>query len=117
MFVPVNAVITAQFSISSTQTAALTGIAFIFSAISSPFWEILSMKTGKRGILIFASILMLVGSLWNMHVESFEQFLGGRLLEGVGWGAFEGLARGAVGDMYFVSFVFYLFFLVSLLWY
>ncbi|KAI9651368.1 hypothetical protein NHQ30_001409 [Ciborinia camelliae] len=103
MFVSVNAIITTQFSISSTQTAALTGIAFIFSAISSPFWEMLSMKMGKRGIFIFSSGLMLVGSLWNMHVGSFGQFLVGRMMEGVGWGAFEGLVGGAVGEMYFKS--------------
>ena len=103
MFVSVNAVITAQFSISSTQTALLTGIAFIFSAISSPFWEILNMKVGKRGIFIFAAALMLFGSLWNMHVQSYGQFLGGRMLQGVGWGAFEALARGAMAEMYFVS--------------
>lgn len=103
MFVSVNAIITAQFSISSTQTAALTGIAFIFSAISNPLWEMLSMKVGKRGILIFASVLMLAGSLWNMRARSFGEFLGGRIFEGLGWGAFEGLIRGAVGDMYYVS--------------
>ncbi|KAM0130617.1 hypothetical protein ACHAO1_007750 [Botrytis cinerea] len=103
MFVSVNAVITAQFSISSTQTALLTGIAFIFSAISSPFWETLNMKVGKRGIFIFAAALMLVGSLWNMHVQSYGQFLGGRMLQGVGWGAFEALARGAMAEMYFES--------------
>ncbi|KAA8564229.1 hypothetical protein EYC84_011175 [Monilinia fructicola] len=103
MFVSVNAIITAQFSISSTQTAALTGIAFIFSAISNPLWEMLSMKVGKRGILIFASVLMLAGSLWNMRARSFGEFLGGRIFEGLGWGAFEGLIRGAVGDMYYES--------------
>ncbi|QSZ33157.1 hypothetical protein DSL72_002743 [Monilinia vaccinii-corymbosi] len=102
MFVSVNSVIEAQFSISSTQTAALTGVAFIFSA-SSPLWEMLSMKVGKRSILIFASMLMLAGSLWNMHVEGFWQFLGGRMFQGLGWGAFEGLGRRAVGDMYFES--------------
>ncbi|KAF7867515.1 uncharacterized protein EAF02_009706 [Botrytis sinoallii] len=103
MFVSVNAVITAQFSISSTQTASLTGIAFIFSAISSPFWEILNMKVGKRGIFIFAAALMLVGSLWNMHVQSYGQFLGGRIMQGVGWGAFEALVGGAMAEMYFES--------------
>ncbi|KAJ8061984.1 hypothetical protein OCU04_009767 [Sclerotinia nivalis] len=103
MFVSVNAGITAQFSISSTQTAALTGVAFIFSAISSPIWEMLSMMVGKRLIFIFAAALMLVGGLWNMHVRSYGQFLVGRMMEGVGWGAFEGLVGGAVGEMYFES--------------
>ncbi|KAF7857977.1 hypothetical protein EAF04_009334 [Stromatinia cepivora] len=103
MFVSVNAGITVQFSISSTQTAALTGIAFIFSAISSPLWEMLSMKIGKRAIFIFAAALTLVGGLWNMHVRSFGQFLIGKMMEGVGWGAFEGLVGGAVGEMYFES--------------
>ncbi|CAD6453053.1 0f35bedd-e1ca-4f0e-a45b-5ce0aec2143c [Sclerotinia trifoliorum] len=103
MFASVNAGITAQFSISSTQTAALTGIAFILSATSSPCWEMLSMKLGKRLIFIFAAALMLVGSLWNMYVMSYGQLLVGRMMQGVGWGAFEGLIGGAVGEMYFES--------------
>ncbi|EDN99081.1 hypothetical protein SS1G_13941 [Sclerotinia sclerotiorum 1980 UF-70] len=103
MFASVNAGITAQFSISSTQTATLTGIAFIFSAISSPCWEMLSMKVGKRLIFIFAAAFMLIGGLWNMHVKSYGRFLIGRMMQGVGWGAFEGLIGEAVGEMYFES--------------
>lgn len=61
------------------------------------------MVVGKRGIYLGASILMLVGMFWNMHVPNYAQFMVSRIFQGIGWGAFESLVALSVKDMYFVS--------------
>jgi hypothetical protein len=49
-------------------------------------------------------VLMLVGAVWNMHVmDSYGQFMGSRVFQGVGWGVFEGLVGECVGEVFFVS--------------
>jgi nitrate/nitrite transporter NarK len=84
--------------------AALTGVPWIFGALSGLGSAILAQKIGKRGIYIVSAVLMLVGAIWNMHVyESYAQFMVSRLFQGISWGAYESLVLISVKDMFFVG--------------
>jgi len=105
LFIPTTSVLSTQFNISYTSATTLTGLPFIFAAFSAVGTTILSQIIGKRSILIVASVGILVGALWNMHVgdsESYAQFLVARCLQGFGWGAFEALILPSIDDLYFV---------------
>jgi nitrate/nitrite transporter NarK len=101
-FAPVNSVLATQFSISYTAAVALTGIPFIVSGFAGVVWGLISLCIGKRMVYITAALLMLIGQLWNMHVHDWGQFMGGRILQGVGWGAFA-MVEGNLREMFFVS--------------
>jgi len=82
---------------------ALTGVPWIFGALSGLGSVVLAQKIGKRGIYIASASLMLIGAVWNMHVyESYAQFMVSRLLQGISWGAYESLVLISVKDMFFV---------------
>ncbi|KAM3065466.1 hypothetical protein ACMFMG_011645 [Clarireedia jacksonii] len=99
-FAPVNSVLATQFSISYTAAVALTGIPFIVSGFAGVGLELISLCIGKRMVYITGAVLMLVGQLWNMHVHDWGQFVGGRILQGIGWGAFA-LVEGSLREMFF----------------
>ena len=98
-----NSVIAAQFNVSYTAAAALTGAPFMVAALSSLGSAVLSQAVGKRAIHFGAALLMLAGAVWNMYVmESYTEFMFARLFQGVGWGAFEGIAIISVRDIFSV---------------
>lgn len=103
LFVTTNSVIATQYNVSYTAAAALTGVPFMIAALSSLGSAILSQAAGKRAIHIGATLLMLIGSVWNMRImDSYTQFMFSRIFQGVGWGAFEGIAIISVRDIFSV---------------
>ena len=48
-------------------------------------------------------MMMLIGSLWNMHAPSYGQFMVSRILQSFAWGAFDTLVVVSVRDVFFVS--------------
>jgi nitrate/nitrite transporter NarK len=104
MLITVTSVVATQLSVSYSATTALTGVPLILGALTGLGTQILAQTVGKRGILLGSAMLVLVATLWNMHVGgSYAQFMVSRILEGVGWGAFEGLVGGSIDDLFFVS--------------
>lgn len=103
LFVTTNSVIATQYNVSYTAAAALTGVPFMIAALSSLGSTILSQVAGKRAIHIGASLLMLLGVVWNMRImSSYTQFMFSRIFQAVGWGAFEGIAIISVRDIFSV---------------
>ncbi|RAL61280.1 hypothetical protein DID88_010359 [Monilinia fructigena] len=60
-------------------------------------------RSPHRKALAFFALCLGFSIVGMQRLMSFGEFLGGRIFEGLGWGAFEGLIRGAVGDMYYES--------------
>ncbi len=101
LFVTVNAVIATQLSVSYTGATALIGAPLIFGACSGVLSRMLSKTIGKRGIYLVASVLMLVATMWNMHVYSnYAAFMASRVFQGIGWGAVEGLMAESISDVF-----------------
>lgn len=88
---------------SYTAAAALTGVPFMVAPLSSLGSAVLSQVIGKRPIHLGATLLMLAGTVWNMHVAgSYLQFMFARLFQGVGWGAFDGIVMISIRDIFYV---------------
>jgi MFS family permease len=105
--VTTNSVIATEYNVSYMMAAALTGIPFIFAAFSGLCASVLGKVVGKRALMVGGGVLMLVGAVWNMHVmNSYGQFMGSRVFQGVGWGVFEGLVGECVEEVFFVSLPF-----------
>lgn len=104
LFVSTNRVIATQFNVSYMSASSLTGLPFVFAAISGLGTSILAAVIGKRSFYLLGGIIMLGSALWNMHIEeSFSQFMASRIFQGVGWGMTESLVTGSIRDMFFVS--------------
>lgn len=103
IFVSTNSVIATQFSVSYMGATSLTGLPFIFAAISGVAASILAAVIGKRTIYLVGGVLMLIGALWNMHAGTFAQFMASRLFQGIGWGLTESLVAGSIRDIFFVG--------------
>jgi MFS family permease len=103
LFVTTNSVIMAQYNVSYTAAAALTGVPFILAALSGLGSAVLSQVIGKRTIHIAATLVMLAGAVWNMRtMGSYPQFMFSRIFQGAGWGAFEGIVMLSVRDIFAV---------------
>jgi MFS family permease len=103
LLVMTNSAIASKYSVSYTAAAALTAVPFGAAAVSSLASGVLSQAIGKRAIHLGAVILMAAGVVWNMNLTgSYLQFMLARTLQGVGWGAFEGIVAISVRDIFSV---------------
>jgi hypothetical protein len=51
-----------------------------------------------------STLLLFIGTLWNMTAgDSFGSCLGARIIQGLGWGAFDTLVMESIHDTYYVS--------------
>jgi hypothetical protein len=109
-FVSTTRIIAIQFGVSYMSAASLTGVPFVFAAISGLGTSILAAVNGKRSLYLLSGIIMLGSALWNMHVEgSYSQFMVSRIFQGVGWGMTESLVIGSIRDMFFVCLLLHAF--------
>ncbi len=73
-----------------------SGIGALLASVGSRLW-------GKRPAYLVCSALTFASTVWSAKVTSLNSFLGARLVQGFGLGAFEGVVLSTIGDMYFVS--------------
>lgn len=57
---------------------------------------------GKRPVYVFASIIMLVVSIWGAVAKDYPSFLGSRILGALGMAPYEVLVQATIADLYFV---------------
>ncbi|KAF8453827.1 major facilitator superfamily domain-containing protein [Terfezia claveryi] len=101
---PVNAELTVEFNTSFTTVYNWTGYQFLASGMAGLLCEVVARFLGRRPIYLLSTIFMFAGALWNSLLKSPDVggFVGARVLQGVGLGAFETLVITSIGDMYFV---------------
>jgi MFS family permease len=103
LFVTTNNIIATQYNVSYMAAAALTGVPFMVAAMVSLGSATLSQAIGKRTVNLGGTLLMLSAAAWNMQItQSYLQFMSSRVLQGVGWGALEGIVMLSVRDIFFV---------------
>jgi len=66
------------------------------------WWVPLSNWTGRRPVLIIATLLMMLASVWAAKAESFGSLIAARIFQGVGGGAADTVAPALIGDLYFI---------------
>lgn len=103
-FLTTSAPMAVHYNVSYTAISALTAAPLILSAFTGFASSILSRIIGKRPMYLAATLLTLIGSVWNITAENdYGSCMGARLVQGLGWGVFDTLVMGSIQDTYFVS--------------
>ncbi|RFU26363.1 hypothetical protein B7463_g9969, partial [Scytalidium lignicola] len=101
IFITSNAVIATQCDVTYMAAVALTGLPLIISACIGILYTMIAETCGKRAIYLVSSILMLGGAVWNMHaMQNYTMFMISRVIQGLGWAAFDFLLPMSVKDMF-----------------
>lgn len=103
-FITTSAPMAISYDASYTAVAGLTAAPLILSAFTGFSSSILARIFGKRPLYLAATLLLLVGCIWNITAsKSYASCMGARLVQGLGWGVFDTLVMGSIQDTYFVS--------------
>ncbi|KAM0457284.1 hypothetical protein ACHAO4_003082 [Trichoderma viride] len=97
-----NEVVAVRYNVSYTWVAALTAVPLMVSALTGLINSIVAKLVGKRPVYLVSSILIFAGCLWNMTADSsYGSCMGARVLQGVGWGAFDVLLSESIQDTFY----------------
>lgn len=99
---PINAVLVKEFNTTYHFVARFAGWQFWPAAVSGLVGSAFARVWGKRPVYLISIILLFIGAIWNALATSADSFLGARVLQGFGLGAFETIVPSSIGDMYFV---------------
>ncbi|KAI5846616.1 major facilitator superfamily domain-containing protein [Morchella snyderi] len=99
---PINAVLVKEFNTTYHVVARFAGWQFWPAAVAGLVGSAFARVWGKRPVYLFSIILLFIGGIWNALATSADSFLGARVLQGFGLGAFETIVPSSIGDMYFV---------------
>ncbi|PUU77106.1 major facilitator superfamily domain-containing protein [Tuber borchii] len=99
---PINKMLVDEFKTTYKVTAKFAGWQFWPAGIAGLFGSAVGRVWGKRPVYIVSTLLLFIGAIWNALAQNTDSFLGARILQGFGLGAFETIVPSTVGDMYFV---------------
>ncbi|KAI3332396.1 hypothetical protein HD806DRAFT_193715 [Xylariaceae sp. AK1471] len=100
--VSVNGVLAQQEGVAYTAAVALTAVPLMISALAGMASTILAKVWGKRPVYLVSTILVFIGSAWNINTRGkFAQNMAARIFQGLGWGAFDTLVLGSILDTFF----------------
>ncbi|UKZ66479.1 uncharacterized protein TrAtP1_007652 [Trichoderma atroviride] len=97
-----NGVMAVRYNVSYSWVAVLTAAPLMVSALSGFICSVVAKLVGKRPVYLASSILIFAGCLWNMTADSsYGSCMGARVLQGVGWGAFDVLVLESIQDTFY----------------
>ncbi|KAL7946116.1 MFS general substrate transporter [Trichoderma barbatum] len=100
--VDVNDVISTRYHVSYTWVAALTAAPLMVSAIAGFFSSVAAKLVGKRPVYLVSSAFVFAGCIWNMTADSsYGSCMGARVMQGLGWGAFDTLLMETIQDTFY----------------
>ena len=97
-FVPIAAELGITVEVLSQSTAWLILTLGLCVFFMNPLGKIY----GKRPVYVFASIVLLIVSIWGAVAQSYPSFLGSRILGALGMAPYEVLVQATIADLYFV---------------
>lgn len=102
--VAVNDLLSTRYNVSYTWIAALTAAPLMVSAVTGAISSVAAKLLGKRPVYLVSAALIFAGCLWNMTAESsYGSCMGARVMQGLGWGAFDTLVMETIQDTFYVS--------------
>ncbi|KAG5968062.1 hypothetical protein E4U57_007602 [Claviceps arundinis] len=102
VFIPTAGSLSELYRVSGTSIAVLTAVPLMVSALTGIISAIVARFWGKRPVYMAAALLMFVGTMWNMTAgDHYGSCLAARVIQGLGWGAFDVLVNGSIQDTYF----------------
>ncbi len=99
---PILVVIATDFGVTVTKASYLFSMNLLFLGLGNLFWIPLSLKIGKRPVLVMCATIFFVSSIWSAVAKNWGSLLGARIILGFGASAVEGLGPTVVGDLFFV---------------
>ncbi|KEF61961.1 uncharacterized protein A1O9_03533 [Exophiala aquamarina CBS 119918] len=91
-----------QFGISYNKLNGGLGWAIFAIGISCFVTNGLSVKYGRRPVIILGNLLLFISSLWGYFAHSYNSLLASRIFGAIGMSPFEVLTTAIIGDIYFV---------------
>ena len=102
--ITVNDVLSTRYHVSYTWIAALTATPLMVSAATGFLSSVAAKLAGKRPVYIVSAAFIFAGCLWNMTAgSSYGSCMGARVMQGLGWGAFDTLLMETIQDTFYVS--------------
>ncbi|ROT43051.1 MFS general substrate transporter [Sodiomyces alkalinus F11] len=104
ILLPLASPLASHLAASPTSVAALTAAPLLFSTVAVHASVVASRLYGKRPVYIASLVLLLCGCAATASTSTratYGGFLAARIVQGLGWGAFDALPLGSVYDLYF----------------
>lgn len=98
---PVIVIIAIDMGVSITKASYLFSMNLLFLGLGNLFWIPLSLKIGKRPVLVICALLFFVSSIWSAVAKTWGSLLGARIILGFAASVVEGLGPTVVGDLFF----------------
>lgn len=95
-------VLAEEFNRPITDITLLTGYNMVVAGASCPLASALAAKYGKRPVFFGSSMACLVGTIVGSFSQTYHTLLAARIIQGLGFAAYESLAFSVVGDLFFV---------------
>lgn len=88
-----------EWGISFTEVSLLTGYLLCATGASGVVIAACSRKFGKRPTLLWSISFAFAGSIWGGLAQSYQSFVGARVLQGLGIAMFESVTYTIIGDL------------------
>lgn len=102
MISPGFAEMAVQFDMSYNDLNAGLGWAIFAIGISCFITNGLSVKFGRRPVMIGGNLFLFISSVWAYFAHSYHSLLASRIFGAIGMSPFEVLVTAIIGDIYFV---------------
>ncbi|KAK5136176.1 hypothetical protein LTR08_004013 [Meristemomyces frigidus] len=91
-----------EFEKSQTEVTGLLLWPILVLGLFNFFWVPMANYFGKRGVFVFASLLLCLAYLWGAVAQSFESLLWSNIIAAFAGSSTEALGAATVNDLYFL---------------
>ncbi|KEF54611.1 uncharacterized protein A1O9_09053 [Exophiala aquamarina CBS 119918] len=91
-----------DLNINLSQAGYLITLNILSLGVGNLFWVPLSLKIGKRPVLLWSTAIFLASSIWAAEAKDYASLLGARVVQGFGASSSEALGPAIVADLYFL---------------
>lgn len=95
-------IVATEFNVTLADMTMISGEQILVLGCIAPAISAISRKWGKRAMLVFSSVFIIIGTIVCQTAQTFQALRAGRIIQGVGVGAYESLCLVIIGDLYFV---------------
>ncbi|KAB5550753.1 major facilitator superfamily domain-containing protein, partial [Coniochaeta sp. 2T2.1] len=81
----------------------LIAVNVLFLGASSIWWVPLSNKFGRRPVLLVATLVLTLSTVWCGLAKSYGSLMAARIFQGIGGGAADTVSPALIGDIYFLD--------------
>jgi len=99
---PILLAVMTDMNINLTEAGYLITLNILSLGLGNLFWVPLSLKIGKRPVLLMSTTIFLASSIWAAESATYASLVGARVVQGFGASSSEALGPAIVADLYFL---------------